>query len=74
MATTCVFCGARGTMTNEHVLPDWLERCGLASQPAAASSGWLTSSGWLNRSLAPGLGSCPSPPSCDPGELLGGQG
>lgn len=41
MATTCVFCGVSGTMTKEHVLPDWLERTGLGGRSAAAGSGWL---------------------------------
>src|SRR5664280_978873 len=46
MATTCVFCGASGKMTAEHVLPNWLANLGLTSQPIDGGTG----SGWLNRS------------------------
>jgi hypothetical protein len=48
MATICVFCGASGKMTAEHVLPNWLAGIGLTSQPAAGAA-----SGWLNRSPQP---------------------
>lgn len=45
MTTTCVFCGASGKMTAEHVLPNWLATIGLASEPVVQAA-----SGWLNRS------------------------
>lgn len=45
MTTTCIFCGASGKMTAEHVLPNWLTSIGLASEPVVE-----TASGWLNRS------------------------
>lgn len=45
MTTTCVFCGASGKMTAEHVLPNWLASIGLASEPVVKAA-----SGWLNRS------------------------
>src|SRR5664279_2981044 len=53
MATACVFCGASGTMTKEHVLPDWLERIGLTGQPAAAGSGWLNRSSEYRQTSRP---------------------
>ena len=44
MDKTCVFCGASGKMTSEHVLPNWLAGVGLAKQPVVQASGWLNRS------------------------------
>jgi hypothetical protein len=45
LATTCIFCGTTGTMTAEHVLPNWLSKIGLTEDPRVSSA-----SSWLNRS------------------------
>jgi hypothetical protein len=45
MAKICVFCGAEGKMTGEHVFGDWLTRIGLNLQPLRHGVGRL------NRSL-----------------------
>ncbi|PSR20353.1 MAG: hypothetical protein C7B45_15330 [Sulfobacillus acidophilus] len=41
MARRCVFCGASGPMTREHVWPDWLSRTGFPNEPTVIESGPL---------------------------------
>lgn len=41
MAGVCVFCGASGALTGEHVLPDWLTAIGLPMDEVAHGAGWL---------------------------------
>lgn len=41
MARQCVFCGASGPMTREHVWPDWLSRTGFSNEPTVIESGSL---------------------------------
>ena len=41
MRRTCVFCGAAGPLTKEHVFGDWLSRIGLSPEPVTHRSGPL---------------------------------
>jgi hypothetical protein len=41
MAGVCVFCGASGALTGEHVLGDWLTTIGLPMDEVAHGAGWL---------------------------------
>jgi hypothetical protein len=37
----CIFCGAEGRLTGEHVFGDWLSRIGLVSEPVGHAAGPL---------------------------------
>ena len=37
----CIFCGAKGTMTGEDVLGQWLQRIDLDQSPVPHGTGWL---------------------------------
>lgn len=40
----CVFCGAAGKLTAEHVFGDWLSRIGLSNEAPVHTAGWLNRS------------------------------
>ncbi len=42
---TCVFCGSDGSMTGEHVFPDWLSEIGLPLDPTLHMSGPINRTG-----------------------------
>ena len=41
----CIFCGAKGTMTGEDVLGQWLQRIDLDQGPVPHGTGWLNRMG-----------------------------